>query len=261
MDLIPITNLGTLYTNGPLLEKKSATELTISQGQLRDSTNIFDVTVNVPLTLTSSVTGLNGIDTGAVQPNTFYAVYIIFDPTHVNIPGVIMSASLTDPVMPSKNGVTYGAYRLVGYVKTDGVGEFLDFRVTGNGNLRHHHWDIPIEVLAAGAATGGFIAVDLAAAVPSAMGSLQTSAESVGVDLQVNFVPAAGGDFVTFSSGASTATTGSTSLSGSVAAVNKAAQLNAVADFMPALNYEIRYENSAAAGSTTVGVSGFTYFI
>lgn len=261
MNLIPIVNLGTIYTNGPLLSKLSATELSLTGGQLRDSTNVFDITSKLGLTLDSTFTGVNGIDTGAVQPNTFYAVYVIFDPTNTNVPASLMSASLTDPIMPSANSVTYGAYRLVGYVKTDGAGEFLDFRITGNGNQRHHTWDVPVEVLAGGAATAGFASVDLALGVPSLMGSLQSTQTSLDVDLRVDFVAATGGDLVAISSGASTATVGSAALSGSVAAVSQAAQLGVVADFMPALNYELRYENSAAACAATVAVSGFTYFI
>ena len=259
-NLVTIINLPYISSNGCEVTKASATTLTINSGIMRDYSNTFDITITDPLTLDSSVIGADGIDTGTVAINSFYAVYVIYDATNSVPPKCLMSLSSNAPIMPSVGVTTFTTYRLVGYVKTDGVGEFLDFTLCGNANERVHTWDVPISVLSGGSATT-FTAVDLSAALPNAAAIANNPQTSMELTANVSFTPNVGGEFVSFIGGASTAVAGTVELSASVSTVPQTSQLSLIADFVGGTNYSLQYKNSAGTGATSMFVSGFRYFI
>lgn len=84
----------------------------------------------IPVCLTSvaltgvdiTASGANGLDTGAEAGNTWYFIWVIYNPTTVTTAGLI-SASATAPTMPA--GYTYKA--LVGAVRNDGSSNFVGF--------------------------------------------------------------------------------------------------------------------------------------
>lgn len=260
---VPIVNLGMLYANGCEISVATATTLTVQPGQLRDSTNTVDIVVNSTLGVDSSISGAFGVDTGTIAASTFYAVYIVSDTTNQNPPATLLSLSSITPTMPAVNGVTYSAYRLIGYVKTDGSSNFLAARIMGNGNMRYNDWDVPINVLTGGTATT-FTAVSLAAGIPSGIGLAAIENDylsSVRFQSVLSFTPAAAGNYVNFTSGNS-AGAGGARLSASVAAVPTQDEVDLTADFVIAGGrFEVKYLNSAAACAATIGVGGFQYFI
>lgn len=108
----------------------------ISAGEVRDDSNALTMRVSSQIQLYGTLNGVNGLDTGVLQANKMYAVYVIGDPTgHLN-PAGLMSLSQTDPVMPALEGITYGAKRLVGYVRTGASPVFTKSFATGNGLSR-----------------------------------------------------------------------------------------------------------------------------
>jgi hypothetical protein len=158
IDAIPAINLPNLYVSGLQLSVTSNTTLTVQAGQSRDSTNVFDMDLgnflgvdpnfaaNTPTVLTSSVNGLNGLDTGTVAPSTVYAVYVLADPVHNNPPGLIMSLSTSQPTMP----FGYGIFRRIGWAITDVAANFQVIYQVGTGTVRTYQYAGAISVLSSG---------------------------------------------------------------------------------------------------------------
>ena len=141
----------------------SNTTLTIAIGTCRDSTNVFDISVTSPITITASGVGVNGLDTGTLAVSTWYYVYVISSQLSDKPTAGLVSVSAI-PTLPKG----YNIYRRVGWAKTDGSAHFLLFHQTG----RWYMWDASIAVLTGGS-SATFAAQSLAAAVPPA--ALKTS--------------------------------------------------------------------------------------
>lgn len=147
--------------------------ITATAGQCSDSTGTNTITVPATSTTISLLaSGLNGLDTGTVAASTMYAVFAIGDPSGRNPAGFLLSTSATAPVMPAgaTYGTSYGEFRRIGWIKTDGSSNILAFyQEPVNDVIRLMQYDAPIAVLTAGVATS-YTAVSLAAAVPTTAG-------------------------------------------------------------------------------------------
>lgn len=255
-DLIPISNLGLKYINDcSIVASSGGATFSITPGQMRDSTNTFDIVVPSTLTVTGTTKGANGLDSGTIANNTWYAVHVIYDPTNNNPVSAIFSLSATAPVMPSlaSTGVTYGAFRLIGWVKTDGSALFLPFIILGNGNARQHYWDSSINVLTGGT-SATFATVQCLAAVAPAQTNLSAFA-------QVSFTAATAADYVAIRPLGSTADAADVlNISGSVASVAQRIPANILLTVSSG-NPSIQYINSAVSCATTINIRGFEYFI
>lgn len=222
----------------------------ISPGRARDSTNLYDIVSESTLTVRSDVIGVNGIDNGTVAASTWYAVFIISDPTNRNPVAGLFSLSSTAPVMPSINGVPYSAFRLIGWQHTTGASIFEVMAIVGNGNTRQTYYDAMVNILTGGSATT-FTTVSCANAIPNYGSSILASAQLI-------FTPASAGNYVAirpFGSGVTAADL--LTLSGSVAAVVERISTT----LLVSATSGIQYQNSAAACSTTLSIRGFEYFI
>jgi hypothetical protein len=82
-----------------------------------DSDIIVDITTS----------GVNGLDTGAEAPNTWYYVYMILNPISGLVRG-LLSASPTSPILPSG----YVEKRMVSAVRNDGSSNFYQYFQKGN---------------------------------------------------------------------------------------------------------------------------------
>jgi len=71
---------------------------------------------NLNLTVSSAASGANGLDTGVLAANTWYAVWAIYSPSTGTAAG-LLSLSSTAPTLPT--GYTYQAR--LGWVRTDGT--------------------------------------------------------------------------------------------------------------------------------------------
>lgn len=122
---------------------------------------------NVDLTINLGNSGANGRDTGSEAANTWYAVYVIYNPTTDTVAG-LLSTSGTSPTLPS--GYTFA--RRVGWVRNDGSSNLFRTRQRGE-NVNYVIGTNPtaFPVLASGAAgdvtTPTWVAVAVSTAVPS----------------------------------------------------------------------------------------------
>lgn len=176
-DIVPIVSKNFLYINDMNVSWASTTTLTVSAGQCRDYSNLFDINLgnyldanpdldaNTNTTINGAVNGVNGLDTGSLANNTWYYIYVIADQTGYNQPACILSTSSSGPLMPRGDFPSgYSTYRKIGFVLTDGSAHFLKMYVTGNGNRRFHMWDVVMTELSAQGSTS-YTALDLTSSV------------------------------------------------------------------------------------------------
>ena len=158
-----IVNLPTMYINGCNLIYVNGTTINVTAGQVRDSSNQFDIVIPNPLVINSTTKGINGLDTGSLGNNLFYNIYIVSDSSGFRPAGAILSLSSSGaPLLP----VGYDLIRLIGIWLTGGSAILVNIYQTGQGNDRTFFYDVPIPVLTAGVATS-FTPVNLSAAVPN----------------------------------------------------------------------------------------------
>lgn len=233
------------FVSGYSIDYLSTTTATVNAGDCVDSTNSKIIRLNAPVTLNLGTTGVNGLDTGTIGATHSYYVFAIADSSGVNAVGTLASLSLT-PALPSG----YDTYRWIGLLITGGSSTILKFYQTGLGKNRVYNFDAGVSVLTTGSATV-LTNINLSAAMPPLTKSV--------VNLIVSFIPNAAGDGVLFVPGGSTSTA-TVGTSGSVASVAQLAQLF-VNETIVSSNPTIQYKNTAASGSTTAEVMGFTYSI
>jgi hypothetical protein len=82
---------------------------------------------SINLTINCATTGANGLDAGALANSTWYAVYVIYNPTTDTTAG-LMSASFSSPTMPSG----YTAKARLGAFITSGSALFHGIRQAGD---------------------------------------------------------------------------------------------------------------------------------
>ena len=160
----PIVNAGLLYVNGLQIGNTGANLplLSLLPGAARDSTNVNDIALSSPVTLSLLKIGATGLDTGTVLANTFYAVHVIGDSTdHSPTTGLFSLASFT-PLLP----FGYDMFRRVGWILTDSSSNIVSFYQGGVDQNRIYYYLAPINVLTNGTATT-FTNVNMATAVPS----------------------------------------------------------------------------------------------
>lgn len=223
----PVVNGGLMYVNGMRMAWVSTTTFTVSQGFCRNSTNVNDINIGLPLNVAATQTGVlpvaagdgavtvdittngaGGLDNGTLAINTFYAVHAVGDSFGNNAGTAIISTSLTAPVLPAG----YDMFRRIGFIKTDGSSLVLPFRQVGLTADRWMWWDAAIATGVTAGSSATFATVDCSAGIP-AMGVISAA------KFLVVFTPTAGDDTLELRPGLSSATAGYARLSGSVAAV------------------------------------------
>jgi|HubBroStandDraft_1064217.scaffolds.fasta_scaffold00305_33 hypothetical protein len=259
-----IVNQPFLYINGMNITVASTTTLTVTNGQCRDITDEFDIIIPAPFissppattTINAAVNGLNGLDTGVLANNTWYAVYAIFSVTRsnsTNPAGYILSANLVNnPTLPP----FYNVIRRIGWALTDGSAHFLTYWQAGNGSTRTYQWDIPITVHASADVTTSFAAQALNTAIPTS-NALPTILGGL-------WTPNSAGDALSLRPTTSTSTNGVQVVSGDVAAVAHVIQ---PFQFIPALNTStppepsIDLKGTSASDLLTLNVVGFVDYV
>ena len=74
-------------------------------------------------------TGANGIDTGTFNPNSWYSVWVIYNPLTQTVAG-LLSSSETTPVLP----IGYQFKARVGWIRTDGTNNKFPLAIVQHGN-------------------------------------------------------------------------------------------------------------------------------
>jgi hypothetical protein len=242
---IPAQNLPFLYDNNLLDSWASNTTLTLSSGQCRDSSNIYDIVLSATVTINAAVSGVNGLDTGTLAASTWYYLYVISDPVSANPTAAILSvnAPAVGPVIP----YGYSAWRYIGAWRTDSSSHFLKMWKYGVTGSRKCWWDKPISVLSGGA-SATFAAVSLVGAIPTSLATTVTFSATV-------TPTGAGNTAVLRPTGSSD--TGTVIMSGAVAAVAQVLQVECPcliatvsSVLVPAIDYEV-------TGTLSLSVAAF----
>lgn len=108
----------------------------IDAGICRSSDNTRNMVSSSTVNVNITSSGLNGLDTGSVAADTWYAVYLIMRPDTGAVGGLI-SASFTSPTMPTN----YTKKRYIGAIKTDADSDIRTFYMPKvANNARWIYW-------------------------------------------------------------------------------------------------------------------------
>jgi hypothetical protein len=103
----------------------STTTATITADALSvsDGAGAFTSLLAVSETVNSALVGAGGLDTGTLAATTCYGIYIIYNPSTLDVSSVLSTHLTSMPTLPSG----YSQYALVGVVYTDGSKHFIGF--------------------------------------------------------------------------------------------------------------------------------------
>lgn len=151
-----------IYARGVSLVYSSATTFLIGGGQVRDNGNDFDMFVNTTITVNTTLTGLNGLDTGTISPSICYYVYLIANSAGFGTypTGAIISSSST-PILP----FGYDLVRRIGFVMTDSSSNIRKFYQSGSNAEKQYQYDTPVSILSSGTSTS-FLSASLPQIAP-----------------------------------------------------------------------------------------------
>lgn len=228
MPNIPIVNDGLKYINGLTLSRTDDEVVAIAAGQCRNSTNVNDIVVGSALAVDILESGANGLDSGSVAASTFYAVFVIGDSTGYNDAAGLFSTSATAPTLP----FGYDMFRRVGWVKTDGSSDLLEFRQRGIGPDRWMWWDASIATDITNGSSATWAAVDASAGIPD----LTVTGEVV---IAATFTPTGADDPLNLRPGGSSSTDGYVIETGSAAGVVKKANMQLPFDATTGIDYKV----------------------
>lgn len=208
---IPIVNATYPGLYGFYLGYVNTTTLGLSSGRARNSTNVNDITMQNNSVINTAVSAqINGLDTGTFAASSKYYVYAVGDSTQYNLPGGLISLSITSPQLPAG----YDMFRRVGMIITDGSAHIYKFFQTGDGIERTMWYDVGIQAIDTTSAT--YVTADITNYMPA----LITNAI-----FDALVTPTAAGNIASVKPTVSAASGGYATLSGSVAGVTQEAQL------------------------------------
>lgn len=163
------------YITGLKLSDATVSTKDISAGACRDIADTEDLVSAGVLTPDITASGVNGLDTGSENNNTWYSVWIIGGAG--NTIASLLSISSTSPTLPG----TYTKMRRIGWIRNDGSSDFFSYFTQSSGVDREFYWRVPetqLEVLTNGGATT-WAAVDLDEFVPPTCQTVQITTNHV----------------------------------------------------------------------------------
>ena len=262
----PIYSLPFLYISGLNVSVASTTVIALAPGAARDSNNNIDMEVGFPnlqgittptklnlnymppLFINSAVTGANGLDQGTLAASSNYGVWLIADSRgYKPVAAVLSLTSNAYPLLP----FGYDSLRLIGFATTTAGTIFTAAGILNATNLKSFYKQPEVSVLAAGNATT-FTAINLSSAIPT------TTAPNVIAFLNVQFTPAAAGDYVQFRPTGSSATAGLVTIQG-ITAGQPQQQYQQVICGVSGGQPQIDYLVSSSSDAVTVLVSGYAF--
>lgn len=243
---IPIVNASYLDVNGLEIAVVDDETATVQAGRARNSSNENDIILSAEVTVSNLVNGINGLDTGDVAASTLYSLYLVGDSTENNDPGVVLSLSASQPLLP----VGYDMYRKIGYLRTDATSDFLLGYWSGSSNERTFVYDVPIATAITAGASATYAAVTLTTFVPAV--------ENVLAKVELDWTANAAADTMEIQPFAATGDTLKY-----IAAVAGATAHTLIREYVqaqldsgaPKINYKV------SAGTLAVNVSGYQYTI
>lgn len=160
MSNFPVVQQTNLYMNGLDIQKSGATTFTLAPGMCRDSTNTMDLvfgfqndfwdTQITPIVLDVSKNGVNGLDTGSIAANTWYAIYIIGSSRNLQPLAMVASlASNEKPYLPQG----YDTFRLRTFFKVDNSSSIVRFNALYDGARVEYNFLEDVFALTTGSAS------------------------------------------------------------------------------------------------------------
>jgi len=161
MPNVESSNNSSLYINGLIPQIGKDNIVFITQGQCRDLNNFMDIVVGATnvqnflmpndILINPNINGAGGLDTGVLEADTLYAVFVLADSSY-NKPtsGILSKETSQIPLLPAG----YDTGRLVGYLRTGDDGNFLlNQIVVGSGSERKLIYNDYVQVLTNGSST------------------------------------------------------------------------------------------------------------
>lgn len=159
--------LVTRYIHGLELAWSSNTQITIGEGQCKNSSDATPIVSTAEITVDITSSGANGLDTGTEASSTLYHVYIIGDSDGENATAGLLSESVSSPTLPSG----YDVFRRLGTVLNNSSSNIEPFFQSGVGNQRIIYYDVDPAVTNTRVIGGGndttFTTLDCSGSVPS----------------------------------------------------------------------------------------------
>lgn len=262
---VPFGVVKSLYINEMKISNNATTPNTkfdVSAGICRDSTDTFDINLgnfnnfqngqaaNSVTTVDTGVTGINGLDTGVLVASKVYYVYAVSDPVSANATGVMASLALPSvgPLMP----FGYSAFRLIGYMVTDGSVHFLKCYNSGNQNARIFTYDAPQATSVTAGTSATYAAINLVTLVPA-------NADNLPVLFKADWTANAAANTFNMQGGNATGdewTMIAPVAGGTAHTVGFGQVLSQLVAAVPTSNYKV-----SAVGGVAINVVGFNYYI
>jgi hypothetical protein len=224
------------------------TKIDVGTGVCRDSTDVYDMINAASVTINAANNGLNGLDTGSLAASTLYYVHLISDPVSGLTTGAMISLSATAPLMP----FGYGAFRVIGFMVTDGSTHFLKCYNSGTQNARVFTYDSPQATSVTAGTSATYAAIDLSALVPANLDNLP-------VLFRANWTANAAADTFNMHGGNSTGDQWSliSAVAGGTAhTVANGVVLSQLVSSVPKVEYKV-----SAVGGVAINVCGFAYYL
>lgn len=224
------------------------TKIDVGTGVCRDSTDTYDMINAASVTINAAANGLNGLDTGTFAASKLYYVHLVSDPVSANTTGAMISLSATAPLMP----FGYSAFRVIGFMVSDGSTHFLLCYNSGDQNARRFTFDAPKATSVTAGTSATYAAINLSTYIPANMDNLPLL-------VQYDWTANAAADVLALQGGNSTGDQlkAIAPVAGATAhTVGEGVVLSQLVAGVPTINYKV-----SAAGGVAINILGFEYYL
>lgn len=166
-----ITASNANYIYGLRLTHIDVSNIGVSSGQVRDSTNSVDIVLSDDAVISKFGRGLGGIDTGTIQTTTLYNIFVVGSSYGAEETGVLFSLSPIAPVLPSN----YDVFKRIGSFHYHSLEEIKPFFQYGNSLDRWMFYNTPQLILTNGTETD-YTEIDASILIPTGQGYLANCA-------------------------------------------------------------------------------------
>jgi hypothetical protein len=152
------------YVDGLRMSWSSPAQIAVGAGRCRSDDDRFDIEVTASLDGRLDKRGPNGRDRDPLVADTWYSVWVIDTSNHSADPALVVSTSVTDPLLPDG----FDLKRRVGWIRSDAAKHVRRFVQRGSARGREIWYDEPLAALhaLAGGASHAFTGVSLVRWLP-----------------------------------------------------------------------------------------------
>lgn len=142
-----VSSFPSLYKKDLGTQRQTTTSVRILPGECRSDDDTFDMTLSAAVDADITSSGAGGLDTGTAASNTWFYIWLIYNPTTTTY-AAMLSLSSTAPTMPSG----YTLKRRVGTTKWRTV-DLIKFRTIMLGSTAYVQFDEFWAILSAASST------------------------------------------------------------------------------------------------------------